>query len=158
VTRLPSLGGRGEGWFAGQVVVFGAVALAGVVGPAWPTHREPWLRVVALASATGGAALFVDGIRRLGSAASPFPRPVEDAAMREDGVYRLVRHPVYGGVLLLALAWSSWTSPWALGSTAVLALLFEGKRRREEVWLREAYPGYDAYAERVRRRFVPLIW
>jgi protein-S-isoprenylcysteine O-methyltransferase Ste14 len=158
VTRLPQLGARGEGWVLGQVIVFAAIALAGVVGPAWPTPWETWLRVAAAAPTAVGAVLFVAGIRRLGRAASPFPRPMEDATMREGGVYGLVRHPIYGGVLLLALAWSSWTSPWALASTVVLALLFEGKRRREETWLRETYADYEAYTERVPRRFVPLLW
>jgi len=41
---------------------------------------------------------------------------------------------------------------------ALLALVFWGKSIREETWLDERYPGYGAYRERVRHRFVPYVW
>ena len=68
-----------------------------------------------------------------------------------------MRHPVYGGVLLLALGWSLAEAPLALVPTALLALVFDLKSRREEVWLRERYPEYAAYAERTRSRFIPRL-
>ena len=37
-TRLPSLGPRGEGWVAIQVVLFVLLAVAGSAGPAWATR------------------------------------------------------------------------------------------------------------------------
>ncbi len=35
MSHLPTLGPRGEGWVAIQVVLLGAIALAAVLGPAW---------------------------------------------------------------------------------------------------------------------------
>ena len=51
--------------------------------------------------------------RRLGAAhhrrgrarvfAHPFPKPSVHSTLRSGGAYRLVRHPIYGGLLLLAI-------------------------------------------------------
>ena len=75
--------------------------------------------------------------------------------LRTGGVYRLVRHPIYGGVILIALGSSLVWSPLALLPTALLVVLFELKSRREESLLLERFPGYETYRRRVRWRFVP---
>ena len=73
------------------------------------------------------------------------------------GAYRLVRHPIYGGTLLVALGWSLLSSPLALFPTSLLALLLELKSRHEESMLVARFPEYEAYRRRVRWRFVPGI-
>ncbi len=70
----------------------------------------------------------------------------------------LVRHPIYGGILLLSLAWSLALSPWALIPTGALAIALVFKSRLEERWLIDRHPAYAGYRERVRRRFVPYLW
>ena len=115
-------------------------------------------KVLAAVAVVPGLALAFGGIRRLGGALTPYPKPVEGAEMTQTGVYALVRHPIYGGTLVLCLAAALWTSPWALVPTAALGVLFEQKSRREEVWLVQAHPGYEEYRARVRRRFVPFVW
>jgi len=157
-SRLPALGPRGEGWVVLQSVVGGAALVAGLAGPPWPSGVLWATRLAGLAFGVGGAALGVAGGRHLEGSISPYPAPRDDAALREHGAYALVRHPIYGGLILLSTAWSLFTSPAALGPTALLALVFEGKRRREEGLLRARYPGYVGYAARVRRRFVPFVW
>jgi len=105
-----------------------------------------------------GAMLALWGSRGLGAALTPLPRPRDDASFRDAGAYRLVRHPIYGGVLLLAVGAALLSSPLALVPAACLGLLFEGKRQREEGWLTERYPEYACYRRRVHRRFVPYVW
>lgn len=158
MTRVPDLGPRGEGWVALQTVALGAALVAGLLGPGWPGPAATLRSVSGLALAGAGGALALAGIRRLGAALSPFPRPVEGSALREDGVYRRVRHPIYGGLLLIALGWSLLGSPAALVPTAVLAVVLEGKRRREEAWLAAHDPAYPGYRKRAPRRFVPYVW
>lgn len=158
MTRVPDLGRRGEGWVALQTVALGAALLAGLIGREWPGPATTVRFVSGLALAGAGGTLALAGIRRLGAALSPFPRPVEGSALREDGVYRLVRHPIYGGLLLVALGWSLLSSPAALVPTVGLAVVLEGKRRREEAWLVAQDPTYPAYRVRVPRRFVPFVW
>ena len=81
-----------------------------------------------------------------------FPRPREGGRLVETGAYRLVRHPIYGGLILGAFGWGLLTaSPVALAGAVVLAAFFDLKSRREEVWLVEQLDGYDRYRDRTRR-------
>jgi protein-S-isoprenylcysteine O-methyltransferase Ste14 len=156
--RVPALGPRGEGWVVLQSAALLAAGVAGVMGPDWPSDVGAPLRVGGLVVAAAGGVLGAAGIAHLGDALTPFPRPVDDAELRQDGMFGVVRHPIYGGLLLVALGWSLLTSPLALAPTAALAAVFEAKRRREERWLSERHPTYAAYARRVRRRFIPFVW
>lgn len=155
---LPTLGPRGEGWVALQAALIALAALAGLKGPRWPRHSR-WLRLVcAVLLALMGAGLMADGSRRLGAQLTPFPKPRPEGTLRQNGAYGLVRHPIYGGVLLLAWAWALVSSPLAILPAAVAGPFFEAKRRREEAWLAEQHAGYEEYRRRVPRRFVPFLW
>jgi protein-S-isoprenylcysteine O-methyltransferase Ste14 len=154
---LPSLGPRGEGWAAAQVVLFVSIVVAGIGGPRWSETWAP-LRVVAgIAIAIAGLVLFVGGLAALGSSLTPFPRPLEKATLRTNGVYRFARHPIYGGSLLLALGFALLTSPVALLPAVLLGILFELKSRHEESFLVLRFPAYDSYRRRVRWRFIPGV-
>lgn len=155
---LPALGPRGEGWVAIQVALFALLAVAAVLGPEWADALEQPLLGAAFVLGLAGAALLLAGIVGLGAQVSPFPKPVEAGALREGGVYALVRHPVYGGGVLLAIAWTLATSYLGFVPTALLCVLVELKSRREELWLVERHPGYEDYRRRVRRRFIPYLW
>ncbi len=150
--RLPELGPRGEGWVVLQFGLFAALAACGFVGE-WPGGARGWLLVVGLLLVVAGGAVAVAAGARLGRSLTPLPRPRGDA-LRETGVYARARHPIYGGVLLVALGWSLARSPWALVPAGALWLLLQLKSEREELWLAECYPGYAAYRARVPRRFL----
>jgi protein-S-isoprenylcysteine O-methyltransferase Ste14 len=155
---LPSLGPRGEGWVVIQIALFGAILAAGLFGDRWPLQgRVPRLVAAALIGAAG-AWLTGGGIHALGESITPMPRPHRHGELKRRGVYSRVRHPIYGGVMLLALAWSLFSSPWALLPTTALAILLAMKARLEEHWLRERYPDYPEYARRVSHRFLPYVW
>ncbi len=103
------------------------------------------------------AALVAGG--RLGRSLTMLPKPRVDGELVETGLYRLVRHPIYGAGLLAFAGYSLATTSWpSLALTGVLALLWEGKSRREEAWLAERYPGYEAYRRKTRRKFLPGIY
>lgn len=155
---LPSLGPRGEGWLVLQVVLIIAILAAGVWGTAWPAGATPWRQIAGTILVLAGAALGLAGIFNLGRQLTPLPRPVEDGALRESGAYGLVRHPMYGGVLLLALGWALFTSPLALVAAAIAAVFLEGKRRMEEAWLAQRHPAYAEYRRRVRWCLIPFVW
>ena len=155
---LPEMGPRGEGWVALQVVLLVAMAAAGLRGWRWPSSTRTLRLLAAGPAALAGAYLFAAGAGGLGRQLTPFPKPVQQASLRRDGAYGLVRHPIYGGVLLLALAWSLVSSPAALAPWAAAALFLDAKRRREESWLREELPEYEAYQREVRHSLVPFLW
>jgi protein-S-isoprenylcysteine O-methyltransferase Ste14 len=154
----PKVGSRGEAWVAAQVAIIVLTVLCGLRGPGWPRStrvvRWPGSAVAAL---TGGW-LFAAGALGLGRQLTPFPRPVAEGRLREDGAYGLVRHPIYGGVLLVVLAWCLLSSPLAFVPWGTAIPFLGAKSRREEAWLAEQHPEYAGYRERVRHRFVPFVW
>ena len=155
--RIPPLGPRGEGWTAIQVVLMFAIVVAGVDGPAWPEGASSLLLGIGIPIAIGGAVLLVGGMVGIRHAMTPFPRPLDHARLQVGGAYRLVRHPIYGGLILIDLGWSLSSSPLALVLTVALALVLEVKSRLEESMLDQRYPEYKAYRQRVRWRFVPGV-
>jgi protein-S-isoprenylcysteine O-methyltransferase Ste14 len=159
MSRLPSLGPRGEGWLFLQLVLLLAIVAAAMALPLpVDSSVEQIARVVGLVILVGGLVVFGLGIVTLGSSLSPLPAPMPSAELVERGIYRFIRHPIYTGLIVAALGGSIYTvSPLALGLTALLAVVLDLKSRREEVWLRERFPGYKAYAARTRK-FIPGIY
>jgi protein-S-isoprenylcysteine O-methyltransferase Ste14 len=158
-TRLPDLGRRGGGWVAAQAVLLAAIALSALVGAAWPAGWEVVGDAVAALLLALGFGLLVEGGRELGPALTPFPAPRAGEDTTTHGLYAQARHPIYGGVILLALGWSAlFASVAGLVLTALLLGFFELKSRREEHWLVERDPAYGEYRRRVRRRFVPFVY
>lgn len=154
---IPDLGSKGEGWVALQISLFAAVLATAVWAPGWPRSWRASL-VAGVILLLAGAVLVFAGARSLGSALTPLPYPREGATLRDDGVYRAVRHPIYGGLMLLSLGVSLCSSPWALMPAALLVLVLVGKTTREEHWLTRWFPEYAAYRGRVPHRFLPFTW
>lgn len=89
---------------------------------------------------------------------TPLPYPVDHSRLVTDGIYALVRHPLYGSQLVAALAWTLYTL--SLPHLALLAaglLFFDYKASKEESWLTERHPDYPAYASRARK-LLPWIY
>jgi protein-S-isoprenylcysteine O-methyltransferase Ste14 len=105
-----------------------------------------------------GVALIVWGFVSLGDALTAFPRPLDRAVLHRQGAFRLMRHPIYTGVILASLGWTGW---WLSGigvlPVLVLAIFFDRKAAYEEIWLRKKYPGYADYARRVKK-FIPGVY
>jgi protein-S-isoprenylcysteine O-methyltransferase Ste14 len=108
--------------------------------------------------AVGGIFAFL-GVRSLGRSLTPFPRPRDGGALVDTGVYRLVRHPIYGGLVIAALGYALMMQALltAVAGPLMLLLFFTLKSAREEAWLVERYPGYPAYRARTRR-MLPYIY
>ncbi len=150
--RLPDLGPRGEGWFLVQIVILAGIAAAGLVGPAWSGVPRAVGIVVGAPFVGAGGLLAIRGVADLGVNLTVFPKPREGGRLVETGAYGLVRHPIYGGLILGAFGWGLLAaSPVALAGAVVLAAFFDLKSRREEVWLLEQLDGYERYRARTRR-------
>jgi protein-S-isoprenylcysteine O-methyltransferase Ste14 len=156
--RLPTLGSRGQGWVIGQMIL---IFLVGAVSyPSFdalpPSSAFGWLSFAAgVVMVVIGAWLAYRGIDALGPNLSALPAPAPNGEMVVSGPYERIRHPIYAGVALLAIGWAFLVvSPAALVVAALLAVWLDLKARREEVWLAERYPGYDAYRARTSR-FIP---
>lgn len=163
MTRVPALGPRGEGWLALQGVCF-ALIVAAIVSAPHESLADP--AAVGTRHLAGyligmvGAVLIGSGIAELrrarAMAARPMPRA--EASLTQRGAYRLVRHPIYGGLILGAIGLAVIT-PWVgtFITVALLAVVLDLKRRREEAWLTDRYPGYSAYRARTKA-LVPYLY
>lgn len=82
------------------------------------------------------------------------PHPRDNSELRTNGVYRFVRHPIYGGLILCAAGYAM-LFPSALEIALVLCaiLFFDRKATREEGWLRDRYSTYEEYAKDTRKLF-----
>jgi protein-S-isoprenylcysteine O-methyltransferase Ste14 len=149
------MGKRGEGWFALQLVLFAVILLA----PHAAAVSFPlWLRIAGLLILALGGAFGTGGVLALGSNLTPFPKPIEGGTLVTSGVYSVVRHPIYTGLILGTLGWGIFRSSLlGIGLAIVLFIFFDLKSRREEAWLAEAYPGYGDYRKRVKK-LVPWIY
>ena len=141
-----------------QVAFLCAAVATGMLGAPWPAAASHWLAAPGGVAVLAGAGLLVGGGFGLGRQLTPFPRPVANGVLRQDGVYGLVRHPMYGGALLLILGWALLSSPFVLLPLGLAAVFLDAKRRREEAWLVEQRPGYADYRLEVPRRFIPWVW
>ncbi len=157
---LPRLGPRGEGWVAIQLVLIALVPLSALSGVYWPERVAGAFAVIGIVLLLVGLVFLVLAFGRLtvARAMTVFPRPRGSAALAERGVYRLVRHPIYGALILMAFGASLAESPLGLIPAALLTVVVELKARLEEEWLVERHPGYAAYRKRTPRRFVPGVY
>jgi len=149
---------RGGLWVAGQAAMFAAHLLASVA-TAGSLGGSPggWRAIGAVLAVAAAALLLVSG-RGLGRMLSPFPEPVPDGSLVTSGVYSLVRHPMYGSVLLAAWAATAWLRSVGGVVTAVaMTVFFQAKSRHEERRLEVVYADYEAYRRSVRRRFIPWV-
>ena len=77
----------------------------------------------------------------------------------DTGLYGIVRHPMYLGLLLFLLGTALWFQSYPSLIAAPFAFLpILARVSIEERTLRGDLPGYAAYEGRVRYRLVPLVW
>jgi protein-S-isoprenylcysteine O-methyltransferase Ste14 len=93
----------------------------------------------------------------LGKSLTAHPIPGKSAELVTDGLYRYVKHPIYSGLILVALGLtvSGGFFPQALIFAALIFLL-NYKASFEEALLTKTYAGYADYSKKTGR-FVPRL-
>jgi protein-S-isoprenylcysteine O-methyltransferase Ste14 len=147
-------GSRGEWLVVAQVVLIALVFF----GPRGLSRMPRALRAVGDVLMVAGGALLVAGGLSLGRALTPSPYPKDGTKLRLTGPYAVVRHPMYGGGIILAFGWALHVGCWlTLAYAAALFALMDLKSRREEAWLAQRFPEYAAYRRRVRK-LIPFVY
>ncbi len=157
VVDQPRLGTLGHVLVGLQFVLFLVFASIAV----FTGDLEPvaWRLTLGVAVAALGGFLAVGALLALGKDLSALPDPRPGANLVQRGVFGMVRHPIYGGLLLGGVGASiTLSSSWALVPLIALAVLFRYKSGMEERALTLAHPEYSSYRVRVPRRFIPVIW
>jgi protein-S-isoprenylcysteine O-methyltransferase Ste14 len=151
----------------GDAYVLVQLALIALIGfgpstlrsePGWSAPFGPAARWIGIAVGATGAALSLLGALTLGRNLTPFPRPRDEATLVLSGPYRLVRHPIYAGLILMALGWALFVNgELTLVYAGALFLLLDLKTRHEERWLVATFEGYRDYQGRVRK-LLPFLY
>lgn len=157
VDSQPRIGGRGMAMVMAQL---------GLIVVLLITTAQAFRPPVTTLGATLGAGLslfaawmVIGATLALGRDLSAVPDPRPGAGLVESGPYRMVRHPIYGGLLLGGASLTLWAGSWLpLLPLAGLAGVLVVKTSWEERALALNMAGYDRYRERVRRRFIPFLW
>jgi protein-S-isoprenylcysteine O-methyltransferase Ste14 len=145
---------RGGWWVVAQFTLFAfiVVAFARNSDPGVGLRLVGWIMIGA-AVVLGGAGLWM-----LRSSLTAMPAPLIGATLKEHGPYRLVRHPVYGAVILGFLGLSlRGGNAYATVLSLLLIPFFYAKTLHEERLLAEQFPEYPVYQRRVRRRLLPWL-
>ncbi|MBD2034409.1 isoprenylcysteine carboxylmethyltransferase family protein [Leptolyngbya sp. FACHB-321] len=154
-------GQRGEYWVFAQA----AIIVSFMVLPVYPLPA----RTLALSTLYGlwaaagvlgvlALVLMAKGLLDLGRSLTPLPHPRDDAQLVQSGVYSLVRHPLYSGLIVAALSWALYQRSLShLAGAIVIFVFFNAKATLEETWLRQKYPEYGAYQQRVKK-LIPWLY
>ena len=145
-------------------VLVGVQALLLVLFVLLPKRRSlfappDFLDVLGILLMIAGLAVVIVSLVSLGAALTPTPVPQESAALRTNGIYALVRHPVYSGILVAALGFTlAVGSIWQVIMWVALALFFYAKAFWEDRLLAEKHGvAWFDYADHVSS-FIPRFW
>ncbi len=155
-------GDRGEYWVIAQGILLLIFAL---ISPNTPNFIDfcvsNWLYTSWILTTVFGilAIVFLGrSLFDLGQNLTPLPHPRDEGQLVRTGIYGIVRHPMYSGVIYLALAYASWQMSWIhLVGSIFLFVFFDAKSSKEEVWLIEKFPDYANYATSVKK-LIPWIY
>ncbi|MGQ0569939.1 MAG: methyltransferase family protein [Armatimonadota bacterium] len=150
-------GTRGEWWVIGQGVLMAALAVAPAVWRWTAPARALWV-TLGVALVLAGIGLAVRAVIELGPNLTALPRPRRRGVLVQTGVYALVRHPIYGGLIIAAGGWALWrASGLHLLLAGVFAVYMNAKSLHEETLLLEVFPEYLAYRQRTKR-LIPWLF
>jgi protein-S-isoprenylcysteine O-methyltransferase Ste14 len=124
----------------------------------YSTNTDPWRDAVGLALVALGLGFAVWARVHIGrNWGTPMTQKAEPELVT-SGPYRLVRHPIYSGILLAGIGTGIALSWLWLAAFALTAVYFAYAAKVEERFLVEQFPGdYPAY-RRSTRMLVPFVF
>ena len=140
-----------------QFMMIGLVVVAlRLGGPTIPGGTA--LRVLGAVVVLAGVVQGALGLVQLGDRLTPFPEPLDGGGIIHGGIYSIVRHPIYGGIVM-GLIGLSLVQESLLGLVLSVAagVFFWLKAGREEERLVKRFAHYVEYRAETRARLVPWV-
>lgn len=104
-----------------------------------------------------GIGVIAISILQLNKNLSPFPTPKKGGELVTTGLYSIVRHPIYLGILLLFFGYGIYTGSLVkIAITIILGILFHFKSNYEEELLVKGFSDYASYKKATNKIF-PFI-
>ncbi len=139
-----------------QFVLFAIFALSSRLEA--PFYEKAIFKFIGFVVAFAGFVWVILALYQLNTNLTAYPSPKETGKLITSGLYRIVRHPIYSGILLLSLGVALVMNNFLmLGLFVVLALFFTYKSRYEEGLLIKKYPDYLDYRKKTGGLF-PVIF
>jgi len=158
MASLDSFTTRGGWWVVAQLPILAVAAVLPPVagtGALMPVSSWAWLGV---GLTLVGILFIAAGLVALGEALTPFPAPRAQAGLRTRGIYAVVRHPIYSGLIFVSLGWALWwQSVFAILFSIVVFAFFDRKAADEERRLTTQFAAYAQYRKRTRK-LIPLLY
>lgn len=153
---------RGNRWV---LPVFGVIGFVNAFLPAYTDRKELWtidgdtIRWLGVALFAAGGALRIWPVFVLGNRFSGLVAIQREHALVTDGIYRVIRHPSYVGLLINSLGWSlAFRSGVGVILTLFLILPLLARINAEEKLLHSHFGAhYNAYRSRTWR-LIPGIY
>jgi len=94
----------------------------------------------------------------LGPNLTPLPKPKPSGQLIQTGLYKLVRHPIYLGVILVSFGWAGIEQTiYTLVLAFILLIFFDLKSRQEERWLTQKFSEYAEY-KMTTKKLIPFVY
>lgn len=101
-----------------------------------------------------GIGIVLIAVVQLKTNLTAFPTPKANGTLIQAGLYKYMRHPIYGGIILSTIGIGLFTgSLWQLSIGMILWILFYFKSSYEERLLANTYIDYSNYQSTTSRFF-----
>ncbi|WP_299223473.1 methyltransferase [uncultured Aquimarina sp.] len=118
----------------------------------------PSISYLLLVLTVTGGIIILGSILQLRNQLSPFPAPIDDGVLIQNGFYRFSRHPIYSGILISGFFYALYScSGYKIIIAIGLLILFYFKSSYEEELLSKKYTEYKKYKKKVGR-FFPKVF
>jgi protein-S-isoprenylcysteine O-methyltransferase Ste14 len=141
-----------------NLIFVGAFLLPGFDHRFGWSHMPLWLAIFSQAVVLGGY-LITFWVGKANSYASRIIEVQAGQRVISTGPYRLVRHPMYFGAIVMFLFTPlALGSYWTLPAFALVIPVIVLRLLNEEKFLRKELPGYPEYCLQTRFRLIPFVW
>ena len=152
----------------GSMLVMWAAIVCGITVAEWIGNAAPaniiggahWLKTAAIFVMVAGIAIRWTAILSLGKAFSPNVAIRNSQTIYQSGLYRLVRHPSYSGLLLVLLSIAIHERNWIAAAVVLLPTILAMFYRIhvEEIALNEAFGAQYASYSKTTWRLIPGVY